>query len=206
MLAVSYAIGSVPFSWIIARRMRGIDLRTVDSGTVSGTGLFRVAGLGPLLMGGILDLAKGTIGPLLAGRNRPIARALAGGATVAGHNWSAFLGGAGGRGISPALGAMLVGAPEGSVLLLGGLAVGKASDATSLGAFFAYVGLGPLLARTRGRQGLLTALALLAPILAKRLAGNRPPEGPDRGRIYRNRLLFDQDAARWRRGARGAGS
>jgi glycerol-3-phosphate acyltransferase PlsY len=186
--------------------MRGIDLRTVESGTVSGTGLFRVAGLGPLLIGGILDLAKGTIGPLLAGRNRPVVRALAGGATVVGHNWSAFLGGAGGRGISPALGVLLVGAPEGSVLLLGGLAVGKAADATSLGAFFAYVGLGPLLARTRGRRGLLTALALLVPIVAKRLAGNRPPEGPDRGNIYRNRLIFDQDAARWPRRGRGAGS
>lgn len=206
VIGVSYVIGSIPFSGIVARRVRGIDLRTVGTGTVSGTGLFDVAGLRPLLIGGILDLAKGTVGPLLAGRHRPVVRALAGGATVAGHNWSVFLGGSGGRGISPAMGVMLVGVPEGSALLLGGLAVGKATNATSLGAFAAYVGLGPLLAQTGGRRGLLTALAVLVPILAKRLAGNRPPAGPERGHIYWNRLLFDQDTAQWPGRARGAAS
>jgi glycerol-3-phosphate acyltransferase PlsY len=206
VIAVSYVVGSIPFSGIVAGRTRGVDLRSVGTGTVSGSGLFHVAGLGPLLIGGVLDLAKGTVGPVLAGPHRPVTRALAGGVTVAGHNWSVFLRGAGGRGISPAMGAMLVAAPEGSVLLLAGLAVGKAANATSLGAFAAYAGLAPLLMRTRGRGGLLTALTLLVPIVAKRLAGNRLPEGPDRGRTYRTRLLFDQDTARWPRPARGAGS
>ena len=47
VVLAAYVLGSVPFSGILARLLEGIDLRTVGTGTVSGTGLFRVAGLGP---------------------------------------------------------------------------------------------------------------------------------------------------------------
>lgn len=197
VLAVSYLVGSIPFSGWLARRLTGVDLRQVGTGTVSGTGLFRVAGLGPLLVGGVLDLVKGTVGPLLAGARRPRLRAAAGAATVVGHNWSLYLDGAGGRGISPAMGSMLVGAPEGSALMLAGLAAGKASRATSLGAFVAYAALIPFLGRRRGRAGAVTAVALVVPMLVKRVLGNRPPAGSDRGRVYLCRLVFDQDTAEW---------
>ncbi|HZD23240.1 MAG TPA: glycerol-3-phosphate acyltransferase [Acidimicrobiia bacterium] len=199
VVALSYLAGSIPFSGVIARIMGGVDLREYGSGTVSGTGLYRVAGLRPLLAGGILDVAKGAIGPLLAGTDRPILKVISGSAAVTGHNWSVFLGGAGGRGISPAMGAMLVGAPEGSILLLGGLIVGKASRATSLGAFAAYVTLIPVLGRKHGPRGVATAAALLVPMLIKRVTGNHPPDDEARGRIYLNRLLFDQDRPRWPR-------
>ena len=48
-----------------------VDLRDVGNGTVSGTSLYRVAGFGPLALAGIADIAKATIGPLLAGSDRP---------------------------------------------------------------------------------------------------------------------------------------
>ena len=41
------------------------------SGTVSGTGLYEVSGFGPLAIAGSLDVAKGCLGPLLAGSNAP---------------------------------------------------------------------------------------------------------------------------------------
>jgi glycerol-3-phosphate acyltransferase PlsY len=199
VIAASYAIGSIPFSGIVARFVKGVDLREVGAGTVSGSGLFEVAGLGPLLVGGVLDLAKGAVGPLIAGPNRPMLQLGAGAAGVVGHNWSMFLNGAGGRGISPAMGAMLVEAPEGSAVMLAGLAVGKAGNATSLGAFASFVALVPLLSHTRGRRGRLAALSLVVPLLLKRLAGNRAPEKPRRARVYLSRLLFDQDTPPWPR-------
>ena len=199
VVAVAYLVGSVPFSGIIARRLKGVDLRQVGTGTVSGTGLYRVAGLRPLIVGGVLDVAKGAVGPLLAGQSRPGVAVVAGAAAVVGHNWSVFLRGAGGRGISPAMGAMLPLAPEGSVLLLVALAVGKAVDATSLGAFAGFVGLFPLLAANRP-GGALLAAALVAPMLVKRVVGNRPPSGPNRARVYLVRLFFDQDSPRWPKG------
>lgn len=198
--AGAYLAGSIPFSGTLAKRLRGVDLREFGTGTVSGTGLYRVAGLGPLLVGGILDVAKGTVGPLLAGRDRPMLAAAAGAAGVAGHNWSAYLGGAGGRGISPAMGSMLINGWEGSVHLLAALAVGKALDATSLGAFAGYVTLPPLMAARRGRAGLAAALALLVPMLTKRVIGNRGlPEGEDACRVAWTRLVFDQDTPKWPR-------
>lgn len=193
----AYVIGSVPFSGLIARLVKGVDLRTVGTGTVSGTGLFRVAGLGPLLVGGILDLAKGCVGPLLAGAHRPDLQLAAGVSGVVGHNWSVVLAGAGGRGISPAMGAMTVLAPEGAAVLLTGLAVGKANRATSLGAFGSFVALVPVLSRTRGRRGRRIAVWLVVPLLLKRIAGNRAPTGSRRSLVYLNRLLFDQDEPRW---------
>ena len=71
VVASSYLAGAVPFSNLTARRTRGVDLRDVGNGTVSGTALYQVAGFGPLALGGVLDVAKGAVGPLLAGRDRP---------------------------------------------------------------------------------------------------------------------------------------
>ncbi len=193
VLAVSYGVAAIPFSGALARLLRGADLRRTGSGTVSGTGLYRVAGFGPLVVGGVLDVAKGSIGTLLAGRNRPGLQALAAGVAVAGHNWSPLLGGAGGRGLSPSLGALLPAAPEGSAVLLFGLAVGKLAGATSVGALAADGALIPVLSCTRGRRGALLATAVVVPMLTKRVLGNRPPTNPDRVRIYVSRLVFDQD-------------
>jgi glycerol-3-phosphate acyltransferase PlsY len=199
---LSYVVGAIPFSGILARLLRGIDLRTSGSGTVSGTGLYRIAGWRPLFVGGVLDLAKGSVGPLLAGRRRPVLQAAAGGAAVAGHNWSPYLGGAGGRGLSPALGALLPTAPEGSALLLAGLAAGKLAGATSVGALVADLALVPVLARRRGRCGALAGAAVVIPMLAKRIAGNEPPSAPRRLPVYAVRLVFDQDYPPWRSGGR----
>jgi len=191
-MVAAYLAGSIPFSQIAARLTRGVDLRTVGTGTVSGTGLYRVAGFGPLAVAGSLDVAKGAVGPLLAGRDRPVLAALAGGAAVAGHNWSPLLRGAGGRGISPALGALLVNGGEGTALLLTGLAAGRLVRRTSVGCFAAFLALGPVLAARRGRRGALAALAVLVPMVTKRITGNRPPTG-DRRRAYLYRLVFDED-------------
>lgn len=194
MLGLAYLVGSVPFSNIAARLLRGVDLRRVGAGTVSGSGLYRVAGFGPLAVAGSLDVAKGAVGPLLAGRDRPVLAALAGGAAVAGHDWSPLLGFSGGRGVSPALGALAVNAPAGVAVLGAGLAAGRLARRTSLGCFVAYLALVPVLARVHGRRGALAGLAVLVPIVAKRLAGNAPPPtGPERRRVLWNRLVHDQD-------------
>jgi len=196
VLGLAYLAGAVPFSNLAARLLRGVDLRHVGTGTVSGTGLYRIAGFGPLAVAGSLDVAKGAVGPLLAGRDRPVLAALAGGAAVAGHDWSPFLGFAGGRGISPALGALAVNAPAGVAVLGLGLAGGRLARRTSLGCFLAYLALVPVLARVHGRRGALAGAAVLVPIIAKRLAGNAPPPaGPERARVLWNRLVHDQDEA-----------
>ncbi|MFI5053194.1 MAG: glycerol-3-phosphate acyltransferase [Acidimicrobiia bacterium] len=197
ILLLSFAVGSVPTANLFARAARGVDLRDVGGGTVSGTSLYRVAGFVPLALAGILDIAKGALGPLLAGTDRPVLAAFAGGLAVAGHDWSPFLRGAGGRGIAPAIGALLVNAWPGAVLLVVGLTVGRLARQTALVAFVAEIALVPVLALTNGSDGALAGAAVALPMLLKRLLGNTPPTGPsarrDRSRVYLHRLLFDRD-------------
>jgi len=193
VLAGAYLTGAVPFSNLMAHRRRGIDLRTVGSGTVSGTSLYSVAGFGALAVAGICDVAKGSVGPLLAGRERPGLQAVACGVSVAGHNWSPFLGGAGGRGISPAIGALAATAPVGAVALLAGMTVGRLGGETAIGSLVADVVLVPLLARTDGRRGKLAGGAVVGVMVAKRLAGNAPATGRRKWRTYLSRLVLDRD-------------
>jgi glycerol-3-phosphate acyltransferase PlsY len=194
VLGVSFLAGSIPSSYIAARARASVDLRDLGTGTVSGTGLYRVAGFGPLAAAGIADIAKATIGPLLAGRSRGKLAAVAGGFAIAGHNWSPFLGGAGGRGFAPSLGVLGTQASAGVPVMLGGLVAGRAINQTGLGGFAAQCVLVPVLARRHGRRGVLVALCVVAPMWAKRLAGNGPPPTPTFG-AYARRLLFDSDEA-----------
>jgi glycerol-3-phosphate acyltransferase PlsY len=193
VVAAGYLAGSVPFSNLAARLTRGVDLRDVHTGTVSGTSLYRVAGFGPLAVAGVLDVAKGAVGPRLAGRSRPTLAAAAGGAAVAGHNWSVFLGGAGGRGISPAMGALAAQAWPGTAVLAAGLGGGRLVRETALASFVADLLVVPVLARTHGRAGAVAAAAVVVPLLAKRLTGNAPPPDPRRRGWWRTRLLYDRD-------------
>ncbi len=192
VLAVAFFVGAIPFSNIAAHITRGVDLRSVDNGTVSGTNLYKVAGFGPLALAGVLDVAKGAVGPLLAGHDRPWLAALAGGLAVIGHNWSPFLAGAGGRGISTAMGALLVTAWPGALLLLAGMALGRVVDQAGFGSFVADLVLVPFLAATLGAAAAAAGAAVVIPMLIKRLIGNAPPTGPRR-RTYARRLLFDTD-------------
>jgi glycerol-3-phosphate acyltransferase PlsY len=192
ILTLGFLAGGIPFSNLVARRTRGVDLRETGYGTVSGTSLYRVAGFPSLAVAGILDVAKGAVAPLLAGSDRPVLAACAGGLAVAGHNWSPFLRGVGGRGVAPALGALLVNAWPGAPLLLAGLVAGRACRQTGLGGFAAEIALAPVLAITHGAAGAVAGGAVAAPMLVKRVVGNSRP--PELGwRPYARRLLFDRD-------------
>ena len=189
--AVAFLAGSVPASNVAARRSAGVDLRTVGSGTVSGTSLYRVAGFGPLAVAGVFDVAKGALGPLLAGGDRPWLQALCCGLAVVGHNWSPFLRGAGGRGISPSLGGLLVTAWPGAVALALGLVLGRFARRSGLGTFAGLVVLVPATA-THGAAGAAAGAAITVPMLAKRVAGNHRPRRRGAG-VYVHRLLYDND-------------
>jgi glycerol-3-phosphate acyltransferase PlsY len=194
VVLLAFLAGSVPCSNIAARLARGVDLRRVGTGTVSGTSLYRVAGFPTLALAGIVDVAKGALGPTLAGSGRPTLAAVAGAAAVIGHNWSPWLRGAGGRGIAPALGALLVQAWPGAVLLLLGLVVGKAFGQTGLGGFVAEVLLAPVLLLVDGTTAAFAGLAIVVPMLVKRVLGNGRPAEPG-VHAYVTRLIYDREPA-----------
>ncbi|MFZ4584388.1 MAG: glycerol-3-phosphate acyltransferase [Acidimicrobiia bacterium] len=192
VVGLAYLAGAIPFSNLMAHARARVDLRTVGSGTVSGSGLYEVAGVVPLALAGSAELAAGAIGPLLAGPDRPVLSAVAAAAAVSGHNWSVFLRGAGGRGIAPALGAMAVRDWPGMVPLLAGITVGRLTANTGLGGFVGALAVPPTLAETRGRNGAAMGVAVIAPMLIKRVLGNRRLDRPNR-KQYLTRLVFDRD-------------
>lgn len=194
-LSAAYLLGAVPFTQLVSVHLFGADLRSVGTGTVSGTGLYRVGGLWPLLLGGGLDVLKGMLAALLADSD-PVMGVLLAAAVVTGHCWSVFLRGAGGRGISPALGALAVLYWPGALLLLAGLAVGRLANETGLAALIADLLLVALLTATQGGHGLALASAVVLPMLIKRLLGNSSARTGDSAnglRFYRDRLLYDAD-------------
>lgn len=113
-LVAAYLIGSVPFGLLFAR-MRGVDLRSVGSGNIGATNVFRAVGRGWGLLTLFLDALKGfapavffpellTTGPAHAGL-------LFGLAAVAGHTWPLYLRFRGGKGVATSAGVLLGVAP-----------------------------------------------------------------------------------------------
>jgi glycerol-3-phosphate acyltransferase PlsY len=108
-LILSYLIGSIPFSQIVGRLAKGIDLRKVGSRNVGGNNLIASAGVWWGLLGGGLDVAKGVVAMWLTqiiAAPYPLSL-LAGLLVLAGHNWSPWLGFRGGKGIAAGFGVLL---------------------------------------------------------------------------------------------------
>ncbi|MGE3276061.1 MAG: glycerol-3-phosphate 1-O-acyltransferase PlsY [Vicinamibacterales bacterium] len=113
-----YGIGSLPIGYLIASRLRGIDLRRVGSGNVGATNVYRTAGLAVALLVMALDMAKGAGSVFLvsreaAGGAAPVA---AGVAAVIGHVYPIWLRFRGGKGVATAAGVFAVLAPFATLL------------------------------------------------------------------------------------------
>ncbi len=112
-IVLGYLIGSIPFTQIVAKWRKGIDLREVGSKNVGGMNTINSIGLGWGLFAGILDIVKGILSLIVAnaiGVEYP-ASIWAGLAAIAGHNWPIWLGFRGGKGIAVAIGLCLFVAP-----------------------------------------------------------------------------------------------
>jgi acyl phosphate:glycerol-3-phosphate acyltransferase len=60
-VALAYVLGSVPFAYLAGRLLKGIDLRTVGSGNLGATNVYRELGVIPALVVLVLDAAKGFV-------------------------------------------------------------------------------------------------------------------------------------------------
>lgn len=204
-LTGAFLLGAMPFANIVAQVTADEDLRFVGNGTVSATAVYQVAGFRSFAVSCALDVAKGVLAVSLAGEDQPALLAAAAGLAITGHNWSPFLRGAGGRGVLPAVGALLVTSPSGAALLLSALAVGRAAGNTGLACFTAQALLVPLLGATRGKDGVMLGTALVLPMMIKRVFGNERPRtstGSSARQVYLARVLYDADLPTSQGGAR----
>ena len=161
VLAASYLLGSIPFSYLVARQ-RGIDVRSVGSGNVGATNVMRSVGKGAGLLAFVLDAAKGSLAAVIALRpaSAPRWRPLAAVAAIVGHMYPVWLRFRGGKGVATGAGAFLPLAP---------VATGVALVVFALTlAVTRYVSLGSMVSAI--------ALALVAAF------AGAPPPVVDRGR------------------------
>lgn len=116
---ISYTIGSIPFSYIIAKLFKGKDVRKLGTKNVGAMNVISVAGLVPGLIALFLDILKGALTVYLTEKitGNLAVSLFAGLFTVIGHNWSIFLKFKGGKGIATAIGVLLLTSPL-SVLIL----------------------------------------------------------------------------------------
>lgn len=118
ILAGAYLLGSVPFSYLLASRLRGVDVRAAGSRNVGATNVLRVAGRGPAAAALAFDAAKGAAPVLVAARLGEPDWVLAGAVTAAvlGHVFPVFLAFRGGKGVATAAGGLGTLAPEAAAL------------------------------------------------------------------------------------------
>lgn len=112
----AYLIGAVPFGFLLAKGLKGVDVRTAGSGNIGATNVARVLGVWWFWPVFLLDLAKGLVPtwgfPVLAARltGRPAPPDLAvlvAVATILGHNFPVYLKFRGGKGVATSLGAVV---------------------------------------------------------------------------------------------------
>ena len=173
-ILLGYLTGSVPFAYLLARRV-GIDVRVAGSGNVGAANVLRTTGTAraALVMG--LDVAKGALAVLLAGlANAGVTlTALAAAAAVVGHIYPVWLRFHGGKGVAVAAGVFVVLTPVATALAAGlFLLIVGATRYVSLGSIAATIALPPAAWLTGEPKAVVAAAAGTGALILFRHRGN----------------------------------
>jgi glycerol-3-phosphate acyltransferase PlsY len=204
-LVAGYLLGSIPSGYLAGQWLQGVDIRSLGSGSTGATNVLRVFGKGPALAVFLVDVLKGTAAVLLANRllqPEGISAAsdwwvvASGLAALAGHSWSLWLGGKGGKAVATGLGMLLGLVPAVGLACFGiFLTVLSASRIVSLSSVVAALSLpllmlGSFATAGSGLRPAYLVLAILTTVLVvwrhrsnlqRLLAGTEPKLGQSKG-------------------------
>ena len=126
IIITAYLLGNISTSYIVAKRLAGVDIRTQGSGNAGSTNVLRTLGKKAGALTFIGDVLKGLIAVLIArfiaygvNLDDTTCAYIAVVAVVLGHNYPVFLGFKGGKGVATSLGSMLGMNPLVALLCLG---------------------------------------------------------------------------------------
>lgn len=152
-LLLAFLLGAIPFSFVIAKKVKGIDLRHHGSGNLGATNVFRTLGPRWGIACLLLDMAKGAVAVLLmtqlvdhwrADQPTPfhitpdLFRIFAGALAGFGHTFSPFVSFHGGKGVATTGGAFAVLEPLAILVTVAAFAITlAASRIVSLGSLVA---------------------------------------------------------------------
>ncbi len=177
-LLIAYLLGSIPTGFLVAKA-RGVDIRTVGSGNIGATNVFRILGTPAGVLVLLADAAKGWLAVFVVARLAcdwcyPAAseQALewfklgAGVAAILGHNYTCWLHFKGGKGIATSAGVLVALVP---VPLLIALAIwiivfafSRYVSLASISAAFVLPFAAWLFGESTTIVGVIAALAMLA--------------------------------------------
>jgi len=197
----AYLLGSIPTGFLVAKA-RGLDIRSVGSGNIGATNVFRYLGMPAGVLVLLADAAKGWLAVAVASRlisgwllpaggaeAREWPAICAGFSAILGHNYTCWLYFKGGKGIATSAGVLEALAPWALLIIFGvWLVVVVLSRFVSLASIAASVTL-PLAAWLTTRDSALTAATALMTVLAvyKHRANIKRLLSGTEGRIGRNK-------------------
>lgn len=105
-LVLGYLAGSIPTGYLLAKRLKGVDIRKTGSGNVGATNAGRVLGKEWAIIIAVFDMLKGGIIVLIASRftSSAVTLALTGAMAVVGHSYPVWLNFKGGKGVATTFG------------------------------------------------------------------------------------------------------
>lgn len=145
---IAYLIGSINFSIIIGRKVKGIDVRENGSGNAGTTNVLRTIGVKPALITLVCDILKGVVAICVAlivskivkDCDKVLLVQLAGIFVIIGHTFPIFFEFKGGKGVATSLGVLLITNWEiGLICLIFALIIIVITRMVSLGAISAAI-------------------------------------------------------------------
>jgi glycerol-3-phosphate acyltransferase PlsY len=166
----AYLLGSLPTGFLVARA-KGIDIRTVGSGNIGATNVFRILGKPAGIFVLLVDALKGWAAVAILARvvwtqfdpaasvsNREWLAVVAAVAAIMGHNYTCWLRFKGGKGIATSAGVLAALVPQSLLIILGvWIVVFLASRYVSLASICGSATL-PLAAWLTGESGTMVGI------------------------------------------------
>ena len=126
---IAYLIGSIPTGFLMAK-MRGVDIRSVGSGNIGATNVFRILGKGPGTVVLLIDALKGFLpakflpalflhGASMDSPRYQYLALIAGVFAILGHNYTCWLRFKGGKGVATTAGVLIAWVPLAFLIALG---------------------------------------------------------------------------------------
>lgn len=173
----AYFLGSIPTGYLVAKA-KGVDIRSVGSGNIGATNVFRILGKGPGTFVLLVDALKGFLACGLVanlvwqilvppgtegGDNRNYLSIVAGIGAVLGHNYTCWLNFKGGKGIATSAGVLIALVPYAFLVTLATwLVVFAMSRYVSLASIVAAAVLPFATWQLHGRPELIAITALMS--------------------------------------------
>ena len=199
----SFFVGSIPSAFIVARVLKGIDLRFVGSGSLGASNIGVQVGRLWIVPVILFDLLVKAMSPVLLAQTvlssglHDFSLAIAPLIVLVCHNWCCCLKFDGGRGILVLIGSLMLLAPGiCATVLVTGLCVSLVTRNVPLTVLVGLMMM-PFVALLWDADLsvlVFTILAILV-VLLKRILGNRGRRAKDTSRmkLLVNRILFDRD-------------